>query len=286
VHTVTKVLVVFAAILCVVLSALTMAYAVNADRVTGDYNDQVALRLSAERTLTDTASQHQQEITAKQTELAAANAQIAQLMAENRRLAGEKTDLISRATRAEADAASVLSKIDQLAATNQTQAKVIESYSNEVTSLRDNELRYRREQIQLSDRIAELTSQNEVLAQNTRALQEQLTEAQENAQAAAAGVVGGAATKDSTPRVPSIKLEGRVTRVDKNASSGDTLAQINLGTNNQLRDNMRLYVTRNGQYLADIIIVKADQRESVGRIMTYGRAVEVRVDDTVTSTLK
>lgn len=285
-HTVTKVLVVFAAILCVVLSALTMAYAVNADRITGDYQAQVTLRNAAQTAQADAASQHQQEIITKNSQLDAANAQIAQLLAENRRLASEKTDLISRATRAEADAASVLSKIDQLAATNQTQAKVIESYSNEVTSLRDNELRYRREQIQLSDRIADLTSQNEVLTQNTRALQELLTEAQETAQSAAAGVVGGGATREATPRVPSMKLEGRVTRVDRSASSGDTLAQINLGTNNQLRDNMRLYVVRNGQYLADIIIVKADQRESVGRIMTYGRAVEVRADDTVTSTLK
>jgi len=46
VHTVTKVLVVFAAILCVLLAALTMAYSVNAERVTADYRAQVTLRQS------------------------------------------------------------------------------------------------------------------------------------------------------------------------------------------------------------------------------------------------
>lgn len=284
-HTVTKVLVVFAAILCVVLSALTMAYAVNADRITADYQAESTRRAQAELAATNDAARQRVELQTKEDQLSAANTQIAQLLTENRRLAGEKTELVSRAMRAETQQASVTDKISQLAATNQTQAKIIENYSNEVTSLRDNELRYRREQIQLSDRIADLSSQNEVLEQNTRALQEQLTAAQENQQATAAGIVSPTA-RDTTPRVPSIQLDGRVTRVEKSTINGDTLAQINLGTNNQLRDNMRLFIVRGGQYLADIIIVKADQRESVGKIMTYGRAVDVRVDDKVTSTLK
>ena len=285
-HTVTKVLVVFAAILCVVLSALTMAYAVNADRISGDYLAEKDRRTAAETARTTDASQQRDELQQKQAQLDAANTQIAQLLVENRRYAAEKTDLITRVSRAEAEHASVLQKIDQLAATNQTQAKVIESYSNEVTSLRDNELRYRREAIQLSDRIADLSSQNEVLEQNTRALQEQLTSAHENAAGMAAGAVNPAGGRDTTPRVPSVRVDGRVTRVEKAAATGDTLAQINLGTNNQVRDNMRLYVTRAGQYLADIVIVKADQRESVGRVLTHGRAVEVRADDVVTSVLR
>src|SRR5436190_6960359 len=49
VHTVTKVLVVFAAVLCVLLAALTMAYSVNAERIVGDYRAQVNARQAAEQ---------------------------------------------------------------------------------------------------------------------------------------------------------------------------------------------------------------------------------------------
>jgi uncharacterized protein (UPF0335 family) len=284
VHTVTKVLVVFAAVLCVVLAALTMAYAVNADRIVGNFLSERDARIAADTARAADAAQSKDWLQQKEEQLQAFSNKIAALESENRRLAGEKTDLISRIARAEAERDSIVQKIDQLAATNQTQAKVIENYSNEVTQLRENELRYRREAIQLADRISDLAGQNEIFQQSVRALQEQLAAANEALQAASTGVAS--TSGDSTPRAPIVPVNGRITKVEKSATTGDILAQINVGSNDQLRDNMRLFIVRGNDYLADLIVIKTDLKASVGRVVTYGRAVEVRPDDVVRSSLR
>lgn len=283
-HTVTKVLVVFAAILAVLLAALTMAYAFNAGSIVDDYRAEQNRRIGAETARTTDAAQARDQIADLNQRLDRLSAALGERESTIRRLEGERTDLIASVRKAEAERDAIVQKIDQLAATNQTQAKVIEAYSNEVTQLRENELRFRRDAIQLSDRIADLDGQREVLEQSVRALQEQLAEAREALQAAATGVA--TTSGESGPRTPTVAVRGRVTKVERNSSTGDVLAQINLGSNDQLRENMLLHVIRGKDYIADLVIVKTDLKVAVGKVRTYSRNVEVRADDEVVSQLR
>jgi hypothetical protein len=103
----------------------------------------------------------------------------------------ERTKLLQDVATATNARDAIVNQIDQLAATNKTQALLIDSYRNEVTKLRENELTYRKREIELVDRVNDLESQTEVQGGNIRALQEQLVECKRLVDA------GGGAGSDS-----------------------------------------------------------------------------------------
>ncbi len=281
-HTVTKVLVVFAALLCVLLAALTMAYSVNADRIVADHMAQVDQRIATETASKDAQSTWRIEQASLNQQLEALSTALAARDGVIRKLEGERAELVRSVRAAEAARDAVVQKIDQLAATTDTQAKLIENLSTEVTTLRNNELTYRREAIQYTDRINDLESQGEVLAQNVRALTEQLEEARLALEKAATGIAAGG---DTTPRPPTVPVRGRVLKTSPDPTGG-VLAQIDLGSNDQIKKNMKLLVIRGEQFIGNLVILETDLKVSVGRVDTLGRNVEVRADDEVLSSFR
>lgn len=280
-HTVTKVLIVFAAVLCVLLAALTMAYSVNVDRITADYQRQVD-ETSATRTSSATQQSQWVELQAKfQRDIEARDAAIRTLESEKATLEGERQAL--RKDKADAINArdEVMSKIDQATASIKTLSLLVEGYRTEVTKLREQELVYRKNEIQLVDRINDLQSQNEVLQSSVRSLQETLVATKQQLDAAGGPVMGRA--QSTGPIQPSFPINARVieTRTDK--ATGKPMATINVGTNNQVRENMQLVVVQNGDYVADFTVTRADLQFCEGTIDPKGKPVTVRAGDTVRS---
>lgn len=283
-HVVTKILIVAASVLCVLLAALTMAYAVNADRIVADLNRERDLKTAAVAAQINDVATAREESSRKGQELDSLNIKIAEHVTNIRRLEGERADLMTNIRKAEADRDSIASKIDQMAATTNTQAKLVDTLIAEVTKLRDNELAYRREAIQLTDRINDLDSQRAGLEQSVRALQEQMTELRYALQNASAGVTAGT----SGPRPPTVAANGRITQTMADNTRGVMLAQIDLGTNDQIRENTLLYIIRPpNEYVGQLVIERADLKTAVGRINLQGRTgVQVRTGDTVTGSLR
>ncbi len=277
-HTVTKVLVVFAALLCVLLSALTMSYAINADRIVSDWNAQAQRRIQAETRLSEANSAAATERERLSTEIASLSNTLNAAGIDKRRLEGELAQLRAEVQQAETARDSILQKIDQLGATAETQAKLIESYRDEVTKLRENELGYRQREIELVDRINDLDSAREVLEQSVRALQEQLEEARMTI--ASAGQEGGAGAAGSETIISRIPIRGRVLRTVKDPASGDTLVQISVGSNDRVRENMKFTVARD-EFIANIVVVKTDLQSSLARIALLQSGKEIRPDDSV-----
>ncbi len=285
VHIVTKVLVVFAAVLAVLLAALTMAYSVNADRILDDYHEQIAARRAAE-TLNNATQAQSQEVSARhnlqleqlRNDLNEAESLVLSLQRENEQLISEKQD-------ANLKADSVLNQIGQLGQTNKTQMDLLTAYSNELTQLREKELQFRRREIQLVDRINDLESQNEVLDQTVRAVQEQLAELRLAAASDSPGVTT-ASDGERIVELPGDVVQARIveTRVDER--TGRTLAQIDAGINDRIRENVRLFVTRGNEYVCDLVVVKADLQWAIGEVESKGRDVEIRPSDTVLSRLQ
>ncbi|MDX2148896.1 MAG: hypothetical protein SFZ23_15380 [Planctomycetota bacterium] len=283
-HIVTKILVVFAAVLAVFLSALTIAYSSNADRIVADYNAQVDRAVTAEASLALNQSQMAQQLgnarleaTSLADKVAAGEARLRTLEAENARLQKEKIA-------AEDERQVIAGKISELGETARTQASLITVFRDENSTLRDNELKYRQRELELSDRIADLSAKSEVLEAANRALQEQLAEARLAAQS------GGAVTTASTTASDAFTftgptIVGRVDSVRQDGSTGQILVQITVGTNDQVRENMKLAVHRGDRFVGNLVVVRADQRASVARVTLLAQNEAIQANDIVRSRL-
>lgn len=281
-HIVTKVLVVFAAVLSLLLAALTIAYSVNSDRIVNSYRGEVASRIAATQAASDAVTRAVEETTRLNAAIASLNNETASLEARVRELQTENAGLITDVKTGEVARSSFENKIAQLGETTKTQADLIEGYRDEVTTLRVNELDFRKKEIELVDRLNDVESQREVLEQNVRALQEQLVAARQSIEQ---GVAGDAAAGARGPvQFTGPLTRGRIVKTMKDPSTGSTLAQIDLGTNNQVRENMQLYIARGNEFLANLVIIQADLRSAVGRIeLQQG---EVRAGDVVQTRLR
>ena len=186
-HVLTKILVVFCAVLSLLLAALTMAFATNADRIRANFDAERALRLSSE-------AEARAQIAAAASAAATAEARLQASENDKTSLHESLSQLRSDATarrteleRAKADSDAIRNQTSQLNATAETQAALIKSYREEVTRLRDELVKSSKREIDLVDRINELTGQREVLEQNARALKEQLEETKLSLQSSAGG---------------------------------------------------------------------------------------------------
>lgn len=279
-HIVTKVLVVFAAVLCVLLAALTMAYSVNTDRLLTDFKNARASAISANDLASRQVAESNERVQAFQNTLATLQAELASRDGAIRDLQGERSRLTSEKRAAEDARASIEQKIDQLAATGATQAGLIESYSKETTALRENELSLRKREIELTDRLSDVESQREVLDQTVRALQEQLAEARLALEQSRGTGIGGT----PGPGVVWVAVRGRVLKVETDPATGKLLATINVGTNDQVKERMVLNLSRGEQFLGKLEIIKTDLQWAIGRVDTLGRqGITIQPNDLVTS---
>lgn len=284
-HVLTKILVVFCAVLSLLLAALTMAYATNADRIRANFDSERALRLSSE-------AEARAQIAAAASAAATAEARLQASENDKTSLYESLSQLRSEATarrteleRAKADADAIRNQTSQLNATAETQAALIKSYREEVTRLRDELVKASKREIDLVDRINELTGQREVLEQNARALKEQLEETKLSLQSSAGGsgrMTGAAAVTE--PREFSGPLVRAMVTEVTTTETGE-LVTINEGSNRGLRENTLLHVIRGNDFVASIVLVRVEPGSSVGKVTLTRKGMSVLRDDVVLSRL-
>jgi outer membrane murein-binding lipoprotein Lpp len=284
VHAVTKILVVFCAILCLLLAALTMAFAANADAIVRNYKSMEAALRAAETAAKNDIAQYAQERVNHRSEMDKLQNQISQLNSQVASLQSDRTSLRAAAEQAAAEAASIRGQIGQLTATTQTQASVITNYYNEVTGLRRELLAATKREIELVDRLNDLESAREVLEQNSRALKEQLEEAKMAMQSA--GRAGGDASASDPREAPGPLIRARVLDVVK-SPAGEDLVIISEGANRGVRPNTLMHIVRGSDtFIGSIVITTVEPGQSIGRLNLYGRQnVQVQRDDMVLSRL-
>lgn len=284
-HVLTKILVVFCAVLSLLLAALTMAFATNADRIRANFDSERALRLSSE-------AESRAQIAAAASAAATAEARLQASENDKTSLHESLSQLRSDATarrteleRAKADSDAIRNQTSQLNATAETQAGLIKSYREEVTRLRDELVTASKREIDLVDRINELTGQREVLEQNARALKEQLEETKLSLQSSSSGagrLAGAAAVTE--PREFSGPLV-RATVTEVTATETGELVTINEGSNRGLRENTLLHVIRGNDFVASVVLVRVEPGSSVGRVTLTAKGKNVLRDDVVLSRL-
>lgn len=291
-HILTKVLVVFAAVLSIFLTALTISYSANADRITQSIAGEIATRTAAQASLAAQSADFGTEKVNRAQQIQELNNKWAQLNAETGTLRQENSRLLSEKAKAEGDRDSITGRISELGELAKTQQALISSYREEVTQLRKNELDYRSQALALEARLSDLESQREVLEGSVRALQEQLSEAK-LAQEGPIRTGGGTGRPDAPFVHLGALIQARVESVSKDPTSNTMLAKINVGSNDQIRENMKMFIVRDGNFVANLVVVKTDLRWAVGRIDAFstikdkdGRPVQVREGDVVWSKLQ
>lgn len=287
-HWLTKTLVLIVAVLGMLLSALTVAMSVNADRIVGDFETERSKKIAAEATQADVTARAAQEQNRLNAQIEQLSRDLAAREAEIRNLSTERASLLADKNKAELERDTIASKIKELGATAQTQAELLKNYSDEVTSLRKNELTFRQRQVEMDDRVSDLESQREVLEQTVRALQEQLADAQLAVQKnmSGGGVATAAASTGDSFVLGGQIVRGKIQKVEKDNATGAILVQINLGTADNIKENTKLFVGRAEGFVANLVVIKTDLKWAVGKIDTLGRDVKVQEGDWVVSRLQ
>lgn len=281
-HILTKILVVFAAVLSLALAALTSSYAMNRDSITDAYKSAIADRDKAKANYNTQSSQFAEERQKLQSEITKLNGDMQRLLNEKRETESQVAALRLEARAAVDRADSVTRQIADLGKTTDTQAELITSYTGEVRALREESLAIRNENIALLDRINDLESQNEVLIQSNRSLQVTIAELQQQEITGPTGP--GPVTLGDPQALQGDLVVGRVREV--RTSNGQQYAEVDLGSRDRMRENVKLHITRNGQFVANLVVIRTDLQSSVGRVDTLGNAqAEVRPGDMVLSSL-
>lgn len=260
-HILSKVFIVFAAILSVLLSALTIAYASNSGRLVSEYNTADARASSASTALSLERSQSSERVGVLQLQLQGVQDTVATMQGQMAALQQERAQLESDLQAARTSRDALEANISQFRETIETQTNLIAAFRQELTTLRDNELAFRRQRLELEDRISDLESQNEVLTQTNRGLQEALAEAQRRA-----GTSGSQSTIGMNRPV-----NGRVTNVSTDSQTQRQFVEVSLGTADGVRVGSRIEISRPGLFVADAEVTRVELQSCVATIRQTNR---------------
>jgi len=278
VHVVTKILVVFCAVLSLLLAALTMSYASNAAAIRASYQQLEQDLINAKAAKDDVASSVQNMQSNHEKEMAKLAGLVSSKEKEVTDLEAKRSELRTQLEQEKAKSEGIANRIALLAATSDTLSQMNKSYRDEVTKLRDDTLASNRREIELVDRIRDLDGQREVLEQTARALREQLRETQLALETKASGDTGKTGVFEHT----GAPIFARVLEVGKLAS-GEDLVTISEGSNRDIKPNMLLNITRGDQFIGTMIVLTVDPQRAVGKVNL--KKSEIQPQDLVLSSL-
>lgn len=286
-HVVTKILIVFGALLAILLAALSMAFAANAGTIRDSVAGEAAGRIAAMAALDLERTKVATEISRIKSEKEVADGQVKTLTDQIKTLQEERNRLLAESSQAKLDAERARNLAAAKDGVLQTNTKLIETLSNEANSLRTRGLDSAKREAELTERLSELESQNQVLTQNIRAIQEQLAEAKSSMKAAPASSSASAGVAALPASVASSGVESfgplvsaRVRKVTR-AENGEDLAFITVGSSSGIKAGQRLHIVRDGRFVASLVITVVDAGEAAGRIDYLGRSVSVAENDMV-----
>lgn len=278
-HILTKVFVLFAAVLSIMLSALTISYTINTDQIVSNYNDALASAEVAAESLRAQTAQHELVSREKDSEIQGLRSQLQSNTASMRDLESANARLQTDLRGVQADKAAADRRVQGALEATKAQALIIEAYKNEVTDLRNKELQSREQMLQLEERLSNEISRIQVLEASNRALREQI--------AAPKPAAGSGAGEPTEPQeIPGGVIRGLVQNVTFDSAMGQYVVQINLGQNDRVNRNNKLIITRGNQYIADVVVISSDLNVSTARVTLLQPGKVVQSGDTVVSKLQ
>lgn len=287
-HFLTKFLVAVAAVLSVALASLTIAYSVNADRIVGDLQSERAAKDRAVAEKQAQVAELSQRLDALEESLRQRTEAYNRERDRVRDLRAQASDLEGQIREAEAARRAAENTVVQVGRTSETLGELLSAQRDELSSLRQSEMRFRRDQLDLTERLNDVESARESLAQTVRALREQIAEMQR------ALATAGREAPDRRPRLEEMgepiealtRFSGRVEEIGEDPSTGEMLVRVNVGSNDDVTENMKLFVTRGNDWVANIVVTSTDLDFSVGVVRLTAPEKSVNTGDRVVSRLQ
>ncbi|RLT00456.1 MAG: hypothetical protein DWI18_01690 [Planctomycetota bacterium] len=283
-HILTKIFVVLTSLLSVALVPLVMLNTANEETFKKRWTDEqnvsklAAFNNDVAQRSRETATRLSQEF-AKDLEIKLAKAQI------------ERDAAISDAALINGMVASNKAQLDRLASnlqifaeSDKIKSELVTTFSAEVVKLRNMLTKADRENVQLDDTVANLTSENEVVKAQLRQTQEQLKQAADDRDKTAAdaknandqlkkyGTYAGALPQarpgatsgaNGEAKIPADRsLSATIINVRRGADS--TLAEINAGSRDGVQPGWVLSIADGGKYVGNLRITTVDVNRSVG----------------------
>jgi hypothetical protein len=265
----TKVFVVLATVLAVLLVPLMIAYVNNTAHFKSDLDTANAVRSVAESraAAAETALARVQE--GQASALSALNAEKAQLLA---RIETIRTDLNAAQVaqiNAENKLATKDAQISQLSAGYDQAQTINASQAKQIDELQTKTLKTETRFVEVSNDLQEKITTLATLTEQVRLIQEQLKDAQDQLanqqKQQVVAMVGSSATATAAPLPPAgVNIRGQITAVD---SVGDqTFVAVNVGRQDNVAEGMHFIIHSGDQYLGSLTITKVDLNSSAGRI--------------------
>ncbi len=278
-HFLTKFLVVVAAVLSVLLAGLSVAATSNTDAVAGRLGELERNYESALAQVSDLETRAQLQRELLEGRIAEARSARADAEADTERLRASLSNERRRLEEARRSVERFNSQIESFQALIATLEEADSARAAEVRELREDQIESARREIAMTDTINELAGRLEVLQETNRALQEEMTELRERAERLAEGGGEIGAGERATRRAPA-DLNTRVASVSEDPRGGQ-IVSIDAGTRDGLGEDMRLVVTRNGAFVATLIVERAGLNESVASVDVAGDGMSVSAGDVV-----
>lgn len=283
-HILTKIFVVLTSLLTVALVPLVMLNTANEETYKKRWNDEQNLAKVA--TFNNEVAQRSREIVsranqdlAKDLEMKLAKAQV------------ERDAALTDAAVVSGLVASNKAQLDRLASNLQVfaesdkiKSELVSTVSKELVTLRTNLTKADRENVQLDDTVANLTSENEVVKAQLRQTQEQLKQASDDRDKTAADAKnaneqlkkygtfagslpqarpGATSGANGDAKIPADRsLSATIINVRRGADT--TMAEINAGSRDGVQPGWVMSIADGGKYVGNLRITTVDVNRSVG----------------------
>ncbi len=280
-HTLTKFLVLAAAVAGIALSTLTISFAINNRGVLEDYDRLQAANEALQAREQEAAASAQAEADRLRREQDSLRQQISASESELLRLRGEVGELRRDKLTANQQVTTLQNQISQLNETTRMLTELSDRFAAEVSELRNTELALRQNEIDLLDRIADLQSSNQSLTATVNGLREQIARLENDEGGQGDALAGGS---DVTTFVT-----GQIMETEQD-SSGATLARVDLGSQDGLARGKRLFIIRNEggnrRLVGHFNVQNADLQFAEGVVDTLGLGLTPRRGDIVVSDIR
>ncbi|MCE9620065.1 MAG: hypothetical protein K8R92_09145 [Planctomycetes bacterium] len=280
-HILTKIFVVLTSLLTVALVPLVMLNTANEETFKKKWTDE-QVRATIAVSAKDTAQRLQEtEVRAvtdlaKDLEMKLGKAQVERdaAIAEAARMTG-----LVASTQAQLD--RLTSNLQVLSESDKIKLELVSNVSKELTTLRSSLTKADRDNVQLDDQVASLTSENEVVKAQLRQVQEQLKQANDerdkqanemkaaNDQLKKYGTYAGAlptarpGATSGDARIPADRaLSATIINVRRGTDS--TMAEINAGSRDGVQPGWVMSIADGGKYIGNLRITTVDVNRSVG----------------------
>lgn len=266
----TKVFVVLATILAVLLVPLMIAYINNTDHFKTAYETEKALKGVAETRTAIVEASLARSQESQATALAKVNTEKAGLEAQIQNITGKFNAEQVAKINAENELATKNAQISQLTAGQEQAGKIIADQAKQLDELQNKFMTTEKRFVEVSNVLEEKTTTLATLTEQVRLIQEQLKDAQDELakrQTQQVTVTNGTGTTGSASPaapLPAVTIRGQITAVE--AVGDQTFVAINVGRQDNVAEGMHFIIHQGDQYLGSVTITKVDLNSAAGRV--------------------